>query len=79
MRLTVRLFGDLRRFLPAKQELLQIDVLEGATALYMLEKVGIHPGDVWMMRANLQVIFDDSLLHDGDNIEVFEPVGGGSL
>lgn len=79
MRLTVRLFGDLRSFLPAEQDLLKIEVPEGETAASLLERIGIHPGDVWMIRANHLVIADDSSLHDGDDIEVFEPVGGGAL
>ncbi len=77
MRLTVRLFGDLRKYLPKGQELLRIELPEGATAMAVLQEIGIHPGEVWLLRANRQVVPEDQRLEDGDDIEVFEPVGGG--
>ena len=78
MRLTVRLFGDLRRYLPRGQELLEIDLPEDATPSAVLQQIGIHPGEVWLVRANKQIISEDTPLRDGDDLEVFEPVGGGS-
>lgn len=77
MRLTVHLFGDLRRFLPRGQEEIELDLPEGATSADVLEKIGIHPGEVWLVRANKQVIAEETPLGDGDVLEVFEPVGGG--
>lgn len=77
MRLTVRLFGDLRKYLPRGQELIQMELPEGATPMALLQQIGIHPGEVWLVRANRQVVPDDQPLQDGDDIEVFEPVGGG--
>ncbi len=77
MRFTVRLFGDLRRYLPKGQELLEMDLPEGATPAKVLEQIGIHPGEVWLVRANRQVVSEDTALHDGDDLEIFEPVGGG--
>ena len=77
MKVTVRLFGDLRRYLPKGQNLLVLDLPEGTTAVGMLQHLGIHPGEVWVIRANRQVIREEQPLHDGDDIEVFEPVGGG--
>ena len=78
MRLTVRLFGDLRRYLPKGQDPLQVELPEGATAMAVLRHLGIHPGEVWVVRANKQVVPEDQPLRDGDDLEVFEPVGGGS-
>lgn len=77
MKLTVRLFGDLRRYLPRGQELLELELPEGATPTAVLQHIGIHPGEVWVVRANKQVVPDDHPLRDGDDLEVFEPVGGG--
>jgi len=77
VRLTVRLFGDLRKYLPKGQELLELELPEGATPAFVLEQLGIHPGEVWLVRANRQVIADGSPLHDGDDMEIFEPIGGG--
>lgn len=78
MRLTVHLFGDLRRFLPRGQEALDLEIQDGATAALVLEQLGIHPGEVWLVRANRQIVAEDSPLRDGDDLEIFEPVGGGS-
>ena len=77
MKLVVRLFGDLRRYLPKGQDPLQLDLPEGTTVQAMLQHIGIHPGEVWVVRANKQVVPEDHPLRDGDDIEVFEPVGGG--
>jgi len=77
MRVTVRLFGDLRRYLPKGQELLELELPDGATPGALLRQVGIHPGEVWLLRANKQIIQEDHPLQDGDELEIFEPVGGG--
>ena len=45
--------------------------------LTVLEQIGIHPGEVWLVRANKQVIAEQTSLRDGDDLEIFEPVGGG--
>lgn len=78
MRLTIRLFGDLRRYLPKGQDPLLLEMPEGSTVLAMLNQVGIHPGEVWVVRANKQVVPEEQPLQDGDDVEVFEPVGGGA-
>lgn len=77
MKLTVRLFGDLRRYLPEGQEQLKLEMPEGTTVLSMLQQVGIRPEEIWLVRANKKVISEEQLLSDGDVVEVFEPVGGG--
>ena len=58
--------------------MLYLDLPEGATSLDMLRQVGIHPGEVWVVRANKQIVPEDQPLKDGDFVEVFEPVGGGA-
>lgn len=73
----MRLFGDLRRYLPQGQDLLYLELQEGATPIALLQQIGIHPGEVWVVRANKQIVPEDQPLRDGDDIEVFEPVGGG--
>ena len=78
MKLTVRLFGDLRRYLPEGQDPIQMELPEGSTSMTVLDSLGIHPGEVWVVRANKQVVPEDQPLRDGDDLEVFEPVGGGA-
>ncbi len=77
VKVKVQLFGDLRKYLPKGQELLELELPEGTTPAMMLQQLGIHPGEVWLVRANRQVIADESPFHDGDDVEVFEPIGGG--
>ena len=77
VKVRVQLFGDLRKYLPKGQELLELELPEGTTPASMLQQLGIHPGEVWLVRANRQVIADGSPFHDGDDVEVFEPIGGG--
>lgn len=78
VKLVVRLFGDLRRYLPEGQDPLQLELPEAVTVLGMLQHIGIHPGEVWVVRANKQVVPEEHTLCDGDDIDVFEPIGGGS-
>ena len=78
MRLTVRLFGDLRRYLPRGQETIEMELPEGATPSAVFEQLGIHPGEVWLVRANKEIVSEETPLGDGDDLEIFEPVGGGS-
>ncbi len=77
MRLTVRLFGDLRRYLPDGADELLMEAPDGTTVQGMLEQAGINPQEVWLVRANKKMIPESQTLLDGDDIEVFEPVGGG--
>ena len=77
MRLTVRLFGDLRRHLPKGRECLEMDLPPGTTPAALLREIGIHPGEVWVVRANREVVRDNQPFTDGDFVELFEPVGGG--
>jgi thiamine biosynthesis protein ThiS len=79
VKLTVHLFGDLRRHLPKGQDPVLMELPEGSTAMTVLQELGIHPGEVWVVRANKQVIPEEQPLQDGDELEVFEPVGGGQL
>ncbi|HEX2924043.1 MAG TPA: MoaD/ThiS family protein [Chloroflexota bacterium] len=77
MRLTVHLFGDLRRYLPKGQELIRLEIADATTVSNLLSHLRIDPSEVWVVRANKQVVSEESTLNDGDDIEVFEPIGGG--
>ncbi|HEX9014389.1 MAG TPA: MoaD/ThiS family protein, partial [Chloroflexota bacterium] len=67
----------LRRYLPRESEWIDLELPEGATPATVLERLGIHPGEVWLVRANREVVPEDHALQDGDDLEIFEPVGGG--
>jgi|GEM_PF-5339722 len=57
---------------------LLMEAPDGTTVQGMLEQAGINPQEVvgWW-RANKKMIPESQTLLDGDDIEVFEPVGGG--
>jgi len=77
MRVTVTVFGELRRYLP-DGDTVQVEVPEGATVADVLAHVGIPADQVWMSAVNDTVVKPDHRLSPGDHLEVFHPVGGGS-
>lgn len=79
MRVTVKLYGNLRKHLPEKRENAQMEIAEGTTIAGLLARLSIPDSEVWMSAINDNVVDAATLLHDGDLLEVFEPVGGGSI
>ncbi|MBI4788324.1 MAG: MoaD/ThiS family protein [Chloroflexi bacterium] len=77
MRVTVKLYGNLKKYLPAKKELAQMEIREGTTIAALLAQLNVPDGEVWMSAINDAVVDAATVLHDGDLLEVFEPVGGG--
>ena len=77
MRVTVKLYGNLKKYLPEKKESAQMEIAEGTTIAALLAQLSIPDSEVWMSAINDTVVDAATLLHDGDLLEVFEPVGGG--
>ncbi len=77
MHITLKLYGNLKRYAPDKTENAQIELVDGTTIWSLLMQLGVPDKSVWMSAINDQVVDDTSELHDGDMLEVFEPVGGG--
>ncbi len=77
MRITLKLYGNLKNFSPQKQESAYIAVAEGATIASVLAQLGIPEQRVWMCAVNDAVVESNAILREGDGLEVFEPVGGG--
>jgi thiamine biosynthesis protein ThiS len=78
MRVTVKLYGNLKRYLPEKKETAEMEIESGTTIRALLAQLGVPDSDVWMSAVNDQVVDDSTALRDGDVLEVFEPVGGGA-
>ncbi len=78
MRATVKLYGNLKRYLPEKAETAEMEIEFGTTIRALLTRLGVPDSDVWMCAVNDQVVDDSTALRDGDVLEVFEPVGGGA-
>ncbi len=77
MRVTLKLYGNLRRYAEAKRETSEVNVAEGTTVRALLELRGVPEGGWWMAAVNDQVVEAETTLHEGDLVEVFDPVGGG--
>ena len=81
----VTAYGDLRRYLPpagAKPQAerdggARLALPEGATITQLLDtlKLPYHPA--WLIGVNDAVVGIDHPLHDGDEIELMLPIGGG--
>ena len=77
MQVTVKLYGNLKRYLPEKKETAEVEVESGTTIRALLTQLAVPDPNVWMCAVNDQVVDDSTTLRDGAVLEVFEPVGGG--
>ncbi len=78
MRITLRLYGNLRKYARERRETDELEFPRGTTIKLLLESCGVPENSWWMAAINDQVVEADAVLQDGDLVEVFDPVGGGS-
>ena len=77
MRVVVKLYGNLKKYLPEKRETADLQVSDGTTITALLAHLAVPDDKVWMSAINDTVVEGSTVLQDGDILEVFEPVGGG--
>ncbi len=79
MRVEVRLFATLRRYVPhlGVGEPLYVNVPEGATARDVLERLGVPPEEVKIIMRNNRQVDMDTRLEEGDRLAFIPAVGGG--
>ncbi len=77
VRITLRLYGNLRRYSESRGENNELDLATGMTINQLLATFGIGENDWWMAAVNDRVVDADTVLQENDLLEVFEPVGGG--
>ncbi len=77
MRVTVKLYGNLKKYMPDHREVAQLDVEEGTTIAALLTRLGVPDHEIWISAIDDTVVSEAAELHDGNRLEVFEPVGGG--
>ncbi|MBI5653152.1 MAG: MoaD/ThiS family protein [Chloroflexi bacterium] len=77
MPITLKLYGNLKRFAPTKTEIASLDIEPGIAIRALLAQLGVPDENVWMCAVNDSVVNDATILREGDVLEVFEPVGGG--
>lgn len=73
---TVRMHGNLRRFLPEGRESVSVEVGEGATVEGLLKALKAER-DTWLVAVNGAVVDRSTPLSTGDLVECYEPVAGG--
>ena len=77
MRVTVQFFGDLRKYLPEGQEVIELEVEVGDTITGLLQQLGVEKGEVWAVSLNGNIVNESSQLVEGGKVLVFPPFGGG--
>ncbi|HEY7781014.1 MAG TPA: MoaD/ThiS family protein [Ktedonobacterales bacterium] len=77
MRVHVATYGDLRRHLLAGAPERAIEVPTNATLGDLLAALGASPDDAILARRAAGIVREDDALADGDQVELFAPVGGG--
>ena len=79
MKVEVRLFATLRRYVPnlGIGEPLVMDLPEGTTPRALLERLGIPPDDVKIIMRNNKQVEMDTPRQDGDRVAFIPAVGGG--
>lgn len=77
MRISVKLSGALRRFLPPGQASFELTLPEDATAPDVIRAMGVPDGEVGLVVVNGNVASDDAMLHDGDVLELLAVMAGG--
>lgn len=78
MHIRVKFYGNLRKYLLTKKEDAELDVEADTTIAALLEHLDVPDSEVWMCAVNDTVLPPATMLKEGDLLEVFEPVGGGS-
>jgi molybdopterin converting factor small subunit len=77
MRVTVKLYGPLRRFLAAGANEAVLDLPEGAAVADAVAALGIPPEHAQMIISGEDQLSPTSVLHDGQEFDLFPPLAGG--
>jgi sulfur carrier protein ThiS len=77
MEVTVKVFGELYRYLPGRQDNAVISISPTATLEDLVEQLEIPDHAVWIITVNGQRAPRDHQLAAGDSIAIFAPVAGG--
>ena len=79
MHITAKLHGTLRKYLPAGStaNATVVDVPEGATVADVVSHLNIPPGHAKMIVCGNEHLEPTSVLHDGQELNLFPPLAGG--
>ncbi len=74
---TVKIFGELYKYMPNRLDQATIDVSTGTTLGGLVELLGIPDHAIWVITVNGERTTLDYSLQGNDTIAIFSPVGGG--
>jgi hypothetical protein len=77
MRVTVKLHGILRKFLPAGANDAVLELREGAGVTDAITALGIPPDHAKIIISGDDQLEPASVLHDGQELNLFPPLAGG--
>ncbi len=77
MKITVKVYGHLKRYLPGNAEKVVLEITNGSTIDDLLSSRRIPDEDVWIVTRNGARAQGSTVLSDGDEVCIFTPVGGG--
>jgi molybdopterin synthase sulfur carrier subunit len=79
MRVTVKLHATLRKFLPAGSDdnAAVLDLPQGTTVGDVIARLGIPSGHAKMIVSGDEYLEPTSVLHDGQEVNLFPPLAGG--
>jgi molybdopterin converting factor small subunit len=74
MKLEIKLFASLQKFMP-KAEKVKLD--KNCTVLDLIQKIGINPSEVAIILVNGRHAELDQTLHEYETVAIFPPIAGG--
>ncbi len=77
MRVSVKMSGNLRRFLPLGQATLELTLPAGSTVNTVIRQMGVPDGELAVMVVNGELCSETTILHDGDVLELLAAMAGG--
>lgn len=77
MRVTVRLHGELTRYLQDGRDRAELEVADDSTVRAVLAHLGLPEHEYWLHAVNGAVTNVDTPLHPGDVLECVAPMSGG--
>ncbi len=79
MKVAVKAYGNLRRYLSTSTGEAEVELAEPATVRDLRGQRGIPVGDAWRISLNGDLVSDDQPLRDGDRLRLFPVVSGGAM
>lgn len=79
VRVYVRLYATLTKYVGGSimHEPIEVEMPKGATLQDIYDRLGISPDEVKTAFVNSTMQQPDYVLHDGEEVGIFPPVGGG--